>query len=154
MSRHTDPSSLDTNTRGRSPRPHIKHTLLHKDINKNIPVNLAKTATYCCLAISVLTSKCKSGSTRRRADSPTTSYDWLNLTEKASRVQSKLHEQHGPNGAASGWPATGARDCGNIITRWKVIIILYILHAPSYKLFLRNLSRGPSGSYAKHECLE
>ena len=30
---------------------------------------------------------------------------------KASRVQKKLHEQHGPNGAASGWPVTGARYC-------------------------------------------
>ena len=28
----TDPNSLDTNTHG-SPRPRIKHTLLHKDIN-------------------------------------------------------------------------------------------------------------------------
>ena len=43
------------------------------------------------------------------------SYDWLNLW-KASRVQKKLHEQHGANGAASGWPATGARYWGKIVT--------------------------------------
>ena len=42
-------------------------------------------------------------------------YDWLNLW-KASRVKKKLHEQHGPNGAGSGWPATGARYCGKIVT--------------------------------------
>ena len=45
LSRHT--SSLDTNTRG-SPRPRIKHVNTfaqrHKS-DKNIPVNLAKTAT-------------------------------------------------------------------------------------------------------------
>ena len=45
MSRHTDPSSLDTSTRG-SPRPCIKHTLLHRHkSDENIPVNIAKTAT-------------------------------------------------------------------------------------------------------------
>ena len=47
-------------------------------------------------------------------------YDWLNV-RKASHVQLQLHEQHGPNGAASGWPATGARYCGKIVTRWKVV---------------------------------
>ena len=36
------------------------------------------------------------------------SYDWLNW-RKASRAQKKMHEQHGPNGAAPGWLATGAR---------------------------------------------
>ena len=44
MSRHTDPTSLDTNTRG-SPRPHTKLTYAfaqrHKS-DKNRPVNLAK----------------------------------------------------------------------------------------------------------------
>ena len=37
-----------TQTRGGSPRPRIKHTPLHKDwhkSDKNLPVNLAKTAT-------------------------------------------------------------------------------------------------------------
>ena len=54
----TDPSSLDTNTRG-SPCPRIKHAFAqrHKS-DKNIPVNLAKTATAALIPISVLTSKC------------------------------------------------------------------------------------------------
>ena len=43
------------------------------------------------------------------------SHDWLNLW-KASRVQKLLHEQHGPNGGGSSWPATGARYCGKIVT--------------------------------------
>ena len=54
-------------------------------------------------------------STSIPAVSPTMSYDWVNL-RKASRAQYNLHEQHGPNGAASGWPAVGARYCGKIVT--------------------------------------
>ena len=42
-------------------------------------------------------------------------HDCCNL-RKTSRVQSKLHEQHENHGAASGWPATGARDCWKIVT--------------------------------------
>ena len=35
--------------------------------------------------------------------------DWLQPEKRPSRVQSNLHEMHGPDGATSGWPATGAR---------------------------------------------
>ena len=98
MSRHTDPSSLDTNTCG-SPRPRMKHTLLHKDINltKNIPVNLAKTAT----ALPLVCLNFKMFGLNQQTDlmSAPPCLVWLNLW-KASRVQKSCTKSTGQMKAA------------------------------------------------------
>ena len=77
----TDPNSLDTNTHG-SPRPRIKHTLLHRHkFQSQKHTCKSRQNCYCCLAISVLTSKCSVKINKETCDvSPTAicHYEWLN----------------------------------------------------------------------------
>ena len=95
---HTDPSSHDTNTRG-SPRPRIKRTPLHKDINliktdlQISPKLLLLPFHFSSVGLSLTVQNVQSKSTRRPAVSPTMSYDWLNSvvkgitwSEKAART--------------------------------------------------------------------
>ena len=76
------------------------------------------------------------------------SYDCMTKLEKGITCSVKLHEQHGPNRAASGWPAIGARYRGKIVTGihgGKLSTAKKIQVKWSEVIYFRN----PSGGYMK-----